>query len=182
MKLIKSLTLAIALGLTFTGCDKKPEGGGTGGGGGGGTAAAPVVDEKAAFAAYSKEMEAISKWGEERQKAVQAAAAKDPQAAGAEGAAFMTEMVAKFKAVKTDGLPADYKSAWSEFLAGMDEMAAVTKSMTPAKDAKPEDIIKAATEGAAKMQAIGAKMEPLQKKMTEIGKKYGVDMDKVMKN
>ena len=168
MKLIHSLPLVIATAcLTLSGCDKKP---GTADSG----SAPKVVDEKTAIANFKTEVEGVTKWIEEKQKAT----ATDPAA----GMAMVGEIVSKFKGIKTDGLPSDLKGAWGEMTAVMTEMGDIFKGMPTAKPDKPEDAMKAMGEMMPKIMAIQAKVEPVAKKLEEVGKKYGLDMSKVGPN
>ena len=182
---------AATIVLAFTGCDKKPGNADSG-------AAPKVTDEKNgmitftgvtpntslgdttgsgsdteknAIANFKTEVESVGKWIEEKQKSVQT----DPAA----GMAMMGEMVGKFKAIKTDGLPADLKGAWGEMGGVMTEMGEIFKGMPTAKPDKPEDAMKAMGELMPKIMAIQSKMEPAAKKLEEVGKKYGLDMSKV---
>ena len=144
--------VAIIAGLTFSGCNKAPS-------------------EKEAIANFKAEVEGVTKWIEEKQKTV----ATDPVA----GMSLMGEMVGKFKAIKTDGLPADLKGAWNEMTAVLAEMGDIFKGMPTAKSDKPEDAAKAMGEIMPKMMAVQAKMGPAAKKLEEAGKKHGLDMSKV---
>ena len=165
MKLIHTLPLVIATAcLAFSGCDKKP-------GAADSSAAPKVVDEKTAIANFKSEVEGVTKWIEEKQKSASA----DPAA----GMAIVGEIVAKFKGIKTDGLPADLKSAWGEMGGVMAEMGEIFKGMPTSKPDKPEDAMKAMGELMPKIMGIQAKMEPAAKKLEEVGKKYGLDMSKV---
>ncbi|MEO6740849.1 MAG: hypothetical protein ABIP20_11385 [Chthoniobacteraceae bacterium] len=165
MKLIHTLPLIIATAcLTFSGCDKKP---GTADSG----SAPKVVDEKTAIANFKTDVEGVTKWIEEKQKT--------PPADPAAGMAMASEVIAKFQAIKTDGLPADLKAAWGDMSALMSEMGTIFKSMPTAKPDKPEDAMKAMGEIMPKMMALQAKVEPAAKKLEEVGKKHGLDMSKV---
>ena len=144
--------VAITASLVFSGCNKAP-------------------DEKTAIANFKTEVETVGKWIEEKQKTV----ATDPAA----GMAMMGEMVGKFKAIKTDGLPADLKGAWGEMGGAMTELADLFKGMPTAKPDKPDEAMKAFGEIMPKMMALQAKVEPIGKKLEEVGKKYGIDLSKV---
>lgn len=153
MKIIPALTaVAIAASLAFSGCNKAP-------------------DEKTAIANFKTEVETVGKWVEEKQKTV----ATDPAA----GMAMMGEMVGKMKAIKTDGLPADLKGAWGEMGGVMTELADLFKGMPTTKSDKPDEAMKAFGEIMPKMMALQAKVEPIGKKLEEVGKKYGIDLSKV---
>jgi hypothetical protein len=129
------------------------------------------VDEKTALANFKTEVENVGKWIEEKQKTAPA----DPAA----GMAMMGEMVAKFKSIKTDGLPADLKGTWGEMSGALTEMSDLFKGMPTSKPDKPEDAMKALGEIMPKMMAMQAKIEPIGKKLEELGKKYGLDLSKI---
>ncbi len=166
MKLLRTIALISATAcIVLTGCEKKPS-----------TVESSnpppppkVVDEKTALANFKTEVETVGKWIEEKQKT-----ASDP----ASGMAVMGEVIAKLKAIKTDGLPADLKGAWNEMASVLSEMGEIFKAF-PAKGAKPEDAMKAMGEVMPKMMAAEQKMEPIAKKLQELGTKYGLDMSKV---
>ena len=151
--------LAAVIAFAFTACEKK-------------------VDEKAALANFKSEAEAFGKWAEEKGKA----ASTDPMA----GIAMMGELPGKFKAIKTDGLPADLKSAWADMGGILGEMTELFKDVKIPKIEKPEDATKVMAELGPKFQEIGPKLQAIQakaeridKKLEEVGKKYNLDMTKV---
>lgn len=171
MKQLKtSALLAAAISFAFTACDKKSAEADTGQP----VNPAPkpaVVDEKTALANFKTEVETVGTWIEEKQKSV----GTDPAA----GMAMVGEIVGKFKAVKTDGLPADLKGAWGDMNAVLGEMGDVFKSMPKIDASKPEEMGKLMQDFMPKMVAIQAKVEPAAKNLQEIGTKYGLDMKKV---
>ena len=128
-------------------------------------------NEKAALANFKTEVEGVTKWAEEKTKA----ASTDPTAS----MAVVPEIVAKFKAIKTDGLPADLKTAWADMNVVLGEMADLFKGMPKIDASKPEETGKAMQDFMPKMMAIQGKMDPVGKKLDEVGKKYGLDMKKV---
>ena len=153
MKLIHNIAIVVATALfTLTGCNKAP-------------------DEKTAIANFKTEIESTTKWMEEKQK--------DAGADPVKGTAVVGEIVAKFKSIKTDGLPADLKAAWGEMAGVMTEFGEVFKGLPKVDPAKPEDAMKAFGEIGPKMMAIEEKGKPIAKKLEELGKKYGIDMSKV---
>jgi hypothetical protein len=152
MKYLKTSALLVAaLSFAFMGCNKAP-------------------DEKTAIANFKSEIESVGKWIEEKKPA-----ANDPASAGQ----TVSEIIAKLKAVKTDGLPADLKAAWAEMNTVLTEMGEVFKSMPKIDASKPEEMGKVMGEFMPKMMAIQAKVEPVAKKLEEVGKKYELDMTKV---
>ena len=168
MKLLRSITLVSALVcLTLTGCDRKPANSSSD------SKAAPVVvDEKTALANFKTEVESVGTWIEEKQKA----AATNP---AAEMAVF-GEIAGRVKTIKTDGLPADLKGAWDEMGVALGEMGDILKGMPKPDASKPEEAGKILAEIVPKMMAMNAKMEPISKKLEELGKKYGLDLSKVV--
>jgi len=167
MKHLKTSALLVAaISFAFTACDKKSADTGSGN-----PAKPGVVDEKTALATFKADVESVGKWIEEKQKS----APPDPAA----GMAMMGEIMLKVKSIRTDGLPADLKSAWGEMSGVLDEMGVLFKGLPTAKPDKPEDAMKAFGEIMPKMMAIQAKMEPISKKLQEVGTKYGLDMTKV---
>jgi len=166
MKITHTIPLIIAAAcFAITGCDKKTGGADSGG------AKPPVVDEKTALANFKSAVESTTKWVEEKQKTDGA----DP----VKGVAMVGEIVAKFKSIKTDGLPADLKAAWSEMAGVMTEFGALFKGLPKMDPAKPDEGMKAFGEMMPKMMAIQAKGEPIAKKLEELGNKYGIDLKKV---
>jgi hypothetical protein len=152
MKLILTFAVVVATCLfTLTGCNKAP-------------------DEKAALANFKTEVENTTKWMEENDKA----AKTDP----VQGLAKVGELVAKFKSIKTDGLPADLKAAWGEMTGLMTEFGDVFKGIK-IDPAKPEDAMKVFAEIGPKMMALEEKGKPVAKKLEELGKKYGLDLKKI---
>ena len=131
----------------------------------------PVMDEKTALANFKTEIESTAKWIEEKQKT----AGADPAA----GIAMVGEIVSKFKSIKTDGLPADLKATWGEMTGVMAEFGDIFKGLPKPDPAKPDEAMKAFGEIMPKMMAVQGKIEPIAKKLEELGKKYGLDLSKV---
>ena len=153
MKLIHNIAIVVATALfTLTGCNKAP-------------------DEKTALANFKTEVESTSKWVEEKQKTDGA----DP----VKGMAMVGEIVSKFKSIKTDGLPADLKATWGEMTGVMAEFGDIFKGLPKPDPAKPDEAMKAFGEIMPKMMAVQGKIEPIAKKLEELGKKYGLDLSKV---
>ncbi len=168
MKLIHTIPLVFATAcIALTGCDRKT----TDTGGGTSAPKSAVPDEKTALATFKADVDSTSKWIEDKQKTAPA----DPAA----GMAMTGEIILKVKSIRTDGLPADLKSAWADMGGVMDEMGKLFKDLPTNKSEKPEDAMKAFGELMPKMMAIQAKMEPVAKKLQEVGTKYGLDMSKV---
>jgi hypothetical protein len=136
-------------------------------------ATAAATNEKAAFENFKKEAGEVAKWAEAKMKEAQAGAAGNPLGS----MTAMGEVFDKLRAIKTDGLPADFKGAWGEMGDVFGEMSTIVKGI---KIEKPEDALKVMTELGPKMQAVQAKIEPVSKKFEEIAKKYGIDMNTIM--
>ena len=165
MKLTSFIPLIIATAC-FAGADtdKKPDGAGS-------TTAVPAsADEKTAIANFKGEVESTAKWIEEKQKT----AGGDPAA----GIAMIGEIVAKFKGIKTDGLPEDLKAAWADMTGLMTDFGVIFKDVK-IDASKPDEATKALGEIMPKIMAIQTKAEPIAKKLEEVGKKYGLDLKKV---
>ena len=113
MKLTPFITAAFAASaLLFTACDKAKEGGGT-------TSTTAPVSEKDAIEGFKKGvMEIDGLMGEMK-------AAGNP----ATGMPKLKEAIAKMASLKTDGLPADLKSAFEGVKGNVMEMADIFKGM-----------------------------------------------------
>lgn len=157
-------TLTAVAGLSLAGCDKKPETGGGGTSGSGG--AAPSQED--AIAKFKTAVEAAVKWQNEAQKNLKP---NDMTA----GMAMMGEMVDKMQGVPTSGLPADLKSAWGDFTGVLGELKTVVGSMPKVDQSNPEAAMKAIGDFLPKMMELQTKVEPIVKKLSEVGKKYGLD-------
>ncbi|HWB02688.1 MAG TPA: hypothetical protein VG796_06650 [Verrucomicrobiales bacterium] len=166
MKITRLLAAGFAASSIFlAACDKKGEdakGGGSGG-------ASTTVSEKDAIEALKKdaaEIKAMSKAGEE---------SKDPMAQ----MTMIKPMLAKMQAIKTEGLPADLKTALEEAKIKIGEMAVLFKDLP----AKKEEVMAWAQKAFAdptlqtKMQKIGEEVKATGEKLKDVAKKYGVDMD-----
>jgi hypothetical protein len=173
MKPTQILTIAsLAAAFALTGCgEKKTETSGATAPEGAKSAAPAVVDEKTAIENFKKEATEIGKFAEAKMKEAQGG---NPMAA----MTSMGEVFAKLKAIKTDGMPADFKAAWADLNVAFTDMGELFKSLPKAD--KPEDGMKAMMELMPRMQAIQAKLEPAQKKVEELAKKYGFDMNQLM--
>jgi hypothetical protein len=126
-------------------------------------------DEKTALEEFKKDVAALKAWSDEKEKTF-AGNPMGPLAA-------LGEMTAKCKTIKTDGLPADLKDAWTKNLAALEKMAAVMKDVP----ANPEEAQKKMADPAFQKD-FGARMLPIQQevmsasaKMDEMAKKYGFE-------
>lgn len=160
MKTLRTFTIVIIAGsLAFSGCDKKPGGGDTSG---------ARVSEADTIANFKKSVEAVVKWEQDSKKDVKQ---NDMTA----GVAMMNEMIGKFQGISTDGLPADLKQSWVDFTGVLGELGTVLKGMPKIAPDKPEEGMKAMMELMPKMMALQTKVDPIVKKLSEVGKKYGID-------
>jgi hypothetical protein len=118
-------------------------------------------DEKEALDEFKKDFAAFKTFAEEKKKST----------TGTDEAAVkvaMNEMLAKIKAIKTDGLPADLKDPWVSSVANIEKIVAIIT----AADKDPSVL--------AKMEEVSKKMEEDQKKLADASKKYGIEgLDKL---
>jgi hypothetical protein len=135
---------------------------------GGQTAVAGFKKEMAALEAYVKEQEAGLK--------------TNPMA----GIAMIRGIVSKLKAIKTDGLPADLQTGYTEFVAAISKMGDLFKGWPDKAEDMQRFIGKNLSEDPKYMDKFGEKMAALEKamqpavaKLDELGKKYGLDMTKL---
>ena len=84
-----------------------------------------IMDEKTAIANLKGEIETVGAWIEEKYKIF----ARDPEAKWA----MMDEVFAKQRGIKTEGLPADFKTAWDARNAALTETGDFFKVMRAAK-------------------------------------------------
>jgi len=174
MKLTHGLSLIIATAcLPLTGCSK-------------------AVDEKTAIANFKTDLENISQSFNEKLKSVAsdtfigdpAPSIGDPAPSIGDPVRFsasIAEIFSNFKAVKTDGLPADLKSAWSDARAAMGEMSDLFKKFADLKSQNTDDVMKSVFSGEIwpKFQVFKAKARPAMMQFVEVGKKYGLDRSKI---
>ena len=177
-RFILTLTAA-ALGGTLSACNKEEVKTETGKSVEAGKAAVGTVagkmDEKAALAAFKAQAVALKEW----------ALKNEPDKTNPAAAIGMIgQMIEKLKGLKTDGLPADLKTAVNNMIAATGKMADVTKDFP--KD--QEGFMKFMTEKATadptfgqkfgeQMSAIGKEVETAGNALKEAGKKYGIDLD-----
>jgi hypothetical protein len=124
--------------------------------------------EKTAIDAFKTSVEDVGKWIEEKEKTV----AGYPAA----GIAMAGDMIARFKGIRTDGLPSDLKAAWGEMGVLLGEMGEIIKNTPKFDGAKPEELGQVRQAILPEMMAVQDKVEPVAKKLQELGAKYGVDM------
>jgi hypothetical protein len=102
------------------------------------------------------------------------------------GIAMIRGIVGKLQAVKTDGLPADLKTGFTEFVAQIAKMGVLFKDWPEKAEEMQPFIVKKIGEDPKFMDNFGAKMAEIEKemqpavvKLDELGKKYGLDMSKL---
>jgi hypothetical protein len=150
--LVTTLAAAAAV-MAFTGCGNSK------------------ADETAAVENFKKEAESLSVWMKDKQKHAQA----NPMAGIS---TLMKEMTGKLKAMQNDKLPADLKEAFGALIAQLSKMEALVAEMggDPAemykKASADPTIMKTFRE---KAQAIETEMRPINERLQEVGKKYGID-------
>ena len=93
------------------------------------------------------------------------------------GMAKMKTVMARVNAIKTDGLPADLKEAFTGFRSKLSEMVGLLKDMPEKKEDMLAWAQKMAADPAlgAKMAAIGQEVGVLGEKLSEVAKKHGID-------
>jgi hypothetical protein len=102
------------------------------------------------------------------------------------GIAMIRNIVTKLQAIKTDGLPADLQTGYTEFVTAISKMGDMFKSWPEKAEDMQAFIVKKIGEDPKYMDAFGEKMAALEKamqpavaKLDELGKKYGLDMTKI---
>jgi hypothetical protein len=150
---MKRIALTLILGATllaFTGCNKAKDPASGGGG------------EKTTVEGFAAEAKALDTWAEEQKKA----SSNDPAA----GATFVSQLTAKAKAIKTEGLPADLKESWSGVLAGMDKMNGLISQMPK----KPEEAIGFFMKNGEEFAKLDTEMKTVTGKFRDVAKKHGI--------
>lgn len=171
------LLILAAAGLALPSCDKEKSSGPGGGSGtsGGTSGATSTRSEKTALEEFKADAIKIKQWQDTNKPD-----ASDPMG----GMAMIGQAAEKMKAVRTDGLPADLKDAYSKFLTAIGKMQDVIKDfpkdqagfmkfMTEKAQADPEF----GTKFQQKMETIGKEVETAGNHLKETGKKYGIDLD-----
>ncbi len=102
------------------------------------------------------------------------------------GIAMIRGIVGKLKTIKTDGLPADLKTGYMEFVIAISKMGDMFQGWPEKAEEMQAFIVKKIGEDPKYMDSFGAKMAALEKemqpavtKLDELGKKYGLDMSKI---
>jgi len=127
---------------------------------------------------FKKEMTGIEAYVKEQEAGLKT----NPMA----GIAMIRNIVGKLQAVKTDGLPADLKQGFTEFVGAISKMGEMFKGWPDKPEEMQAFIVKKIGEDPKFMDAFGTKMAELEKemqppiaKLDELGKKYGLDMSKI---
>jgi hypothetical protein len=127
---------------------------------------------------FKKEMTGIEAYVKEQEAGLKA----NPMG----GIAMIRNIVGKLQAVKTDGLPADLKQGFTEFVGAISKMGEMFKGWPDKPEEMQAFIVKKIGEDPKYMDAFGEKMAALEKemqpsvaKLDELGKKYGLDMSKI---
>jgi len=181
MKRFILILTAAAAGMALPACkkdeaeSKSGDAGKTGGTTGGATAGSGKIDEKAALEVFKAQALAMKAWAEKNEP---------DKTNPAAGMAMIGQMVEQMKGLKTEGLPADLKTAVANMVTAMGKMEDAIKDFP--KD--PEGFMKFMTEKAtadpefgtkfqAKMETVGKEVEAAGKALKEAGDKYGLDLD-----
>ena len=98
------------------------------------------------------------------------------------GIAMIRNIVTKLNAVKTDALPADLKSGFTEFVVAISKMGEIFKDWPEKPEEMQAFIVKKLGEDPKYMDVFGEKMAALEKevqpaveKLDALGKKYGLE-------
>lgn len=163
----KTPVLAVILAassLIFTACDKKPAAGDGGKASGGG-----AVSEKDAIESFKKEILEVKAMTDKEKAAAEA----DPIASMGK----MKEVMARVKAIKTDGLPADLKEAFTTAMGKMSALVDVFKDLPEKKEDQMAWMMKLGTDPTfqEKMKTLTEEGDAAFEKLKEIGKKYGIE-------
>ena len=102
------------------------------------------------------------------------------------GISMIRNIVTKLKGIKTDGLPADLKGGYTEFVTAISKMGDLFKGWPEKAEDMQAFIVKKIGEDPKYMDKFGENMAALEKemqpavtKLDELGKKYGLDMSKI---
>ena len=98
------------------------------------------------------------------------------------GITMIRGIVGKLKGIKTDGLPADLKGGYTEFVTAISKMGDLFKGWPDKAEDMQAFIVKKIGEDPKYMDKFGENMAALEKemqpavaKLDELGKKYGLD-------
>ena len=98
------------------------------------------------------------------------------------GIAMIRNIVTKLRAIKTDGLPADLKGGYMEFVTAISKMGDMFTGWPEKAEDMQAFIVKKIGEDPKYMDKFGEKMSALEKdmapavaKLDELGKKYGLE-------
>ena len=156
MKALRAILIAIAVAFTST----------------------ATLRADAALDGFKKEMTSLEAYVKEQEAGLKT----NPMA----GIAMIRNIVAKLQAIKTDGLPDDLKTGYSEFVTAISKMGDLFKGWPEKAEDMQAFIVKKLGEDPKYMDVFGEKMAALEKemqpavtKLDELGKKYGLDMSKI---
>ena len=127
------------------------------------------ADQKVAVEEFKKEAVSLEVWMKEKGRALMA----DPKSAKE----AVAEIVAKIKAVKTENLPEDLKSAWSDFRVKFEQFTALTIELSadPMETAKKALIDPAFRQNSmAKVKTLTEEMKVAGERLQTAAKKYGI--------
>jgi tetratricopeptide (TPR) repeat protein len=102
------------------------------------------------------------------------------------GIAMIRGIIGKLQALKTDGLPADLKQGFTEFVVAISKMGELFKGWPEKAEEMQAFIVKKIGEDPKYMDNFGKRMAVLEKdmqptvtKLDELGRKYGLDTSKL---
>ncbi len=102
------------------------------------------------------------------------------------GIAMIRNIITKLQGIKTDGLPADLKGGYTEFVTAISKMGELFNGWPEKAEDMQAFVVKKIGEDPKFMDTFGGKMAALEKemqpavaKLDELGKKYGLDMSKI---
>jgi hypothetical protein len=131
-------------------------------------------EDKAALEVFKKEMQSIEAYTKEQEAAIK----ENPMG----GIAMIRNIVTKLKGVKTEGLPADLKEGYGEFVVIISKMGDLFVGWPEKAEEMQAFIVKKMGDDpkfmdtfGEKMAALEKEMEPAIKKLDGLGKKYGFE-------
>ncbi len=138
--------------------------------------AAPTFarDEKTAIEEFKKDVASLKAWADEKEKSFEGDPLAPLRAIG--------EMVEKFKAVNTEGLPADLKEPWVAAAAVFGKVATMAAQIPKdqAEAAKKLEDPAFQKEFMGQMMDLQKEMLPTVEKLKAAAKKYGIEgLDKI---
>ena len=123
---------------------------------------------------FKKDIRAVDAWMKEQEKATE----KNPLL----GLVLSRTLAVKLRAVPTEGLPAELKSAYDEYVAATADMAEIFAGWPETEKELTEYLQKRVAEDPQVMDKVSAKMAawgtvntPVRDRLQELAKKYGLE-------